>query len=117
MVGGKIGGCPGWATAIPIAINAAVPANRLSLTRFMLRLRFSARNILIIYRESIIMSNGNDGSIRRAAYRLRIIVFITMALMVLIYIAAGLGLQFGHAHVEYRSQGIGAPYAQWIGGG
>lgn len=40
-----------------------------------------------------------------------------MALMLLIYIAARLGIQVAHAHVEYRLHGIGAPYAEAIGDG
>jgi len=61
------------------------------------------------------MSNGSDLEIRRAARRLRGLVFAAMALVVLIYVAAQLNLQFLGAHVEYRGRGLDAPYEQVIG--
>jgi hypothetical protein len=48
----------------------------------------------------------NDG-IARSAARLRMAVFVTMGAMVVLYIAARLGLQFGHARVIYEEHGPG----------
>ena len=61
------------------------------------------------------MSNASDLEIRRAAIRLRGLVFAAMALVVLLYVAAQLNLQFVGAHVEYRGRGLDAPYEQIIG--
>lgn len=61
------------------------------------------------------MSNQHDEPIRRSASRLRILVFAAMALIVLVYVAAQLNLQFGGAHVEYRGRELGVPYEQAIG--
>jgi len=47
--------------------------------------------------------------------RLRALVYAAMALVVLIYVASQLNLQFAGAHVEYRGRGLDVPYEQWIG--
>ena len=44
---------------------------------------------------------------RALAARLRLAVFLTMGAMVVLYVAARLGLQFGHARIIYQEHGPG----------
>jgi hypothetical protein len=59
-------------------------------------------------------SQAKNDNIERSATRLRIAVFVTMGAMVLLYIAARLGLQFGHAKVIYEEHGAGTPASRLI---
>ena len=52
-------------------------------------------------------SQSKNDDITGSAARLRIAVFVTMGAMVLLYVAARLGLQFGHMRVEYQEHGPG----------
>ena len=61
------------------------------------------------------MSNPTDMSLSRSARRLRVGVFVVMALILLIYLAARFEVQIAHAHVEHQVEGVDAPYAQLIG--
>lgn len=63
------------------------------------------------------MSRSSDERIRRSASHLRLLVFVTMAVIALLFAAASLKLQLGHVHFEYRSRdNIGSPYDPWIEG-
>ena len=57
----------------------------------------------------------HDDGIRRSAKRLRVVVFGAMAIMVLLYASARLGLGLGRAHVEYRIHGPNLPSTRLIG--
>jgi hypothetical protein len=59
-------------------------------------------------------SDSKIESVARSAARLRLAVFVTMGAMVLLYIAARLGLQFGHARVIYQEHAPGTPVAAII---
>lgn len=52
-------------------------------------------------------SQSKTDDIGRSAARLRVAVFVTMSVLVLLYIAARFGLQFGHMRVEYEEHGPG----------
>ena len=52
-------------------------------------------------------SDTKIDSVGRSAARLRLAVFITMGAMVVLYVAARLGLQFGHARIIYQEHGPG----------
>ena len=54
-------------------------------------------------------------AIARSASRLRWLVFIAMALMVLLYAAARFGAELGEVHVEYHSDGTNPAWARAIG--
>ena len=52
-------------------------------------------------------SQSKTDDIGRSAARLRVAVFVTMGVLLLLYIAARFGLQFGHMRVEYQEHGPG----------
>lgn len=52
-------------------------------------------------------SQSKTDDIGRSAARLRVAVFVTMGVLLLLYIAARLGLQFGHMRIEYEEHGPG----------
>lgn len=58
------------------------------------------------------MSNTSNDPIGVSAARLRLLVFLAMASVVLVFAAARLNLQLAHAHVEYRLHGT--PYEPYI---
>jgi len=59
-------------------------------------------------------SDSKNDDVGRSAARLRAAVFVTMGAMVLLYAAARLGLQLGHARVIYQEHGPGSPAADFI---
>lgn len=63
------------------------------------------------------MSSPTDRSIRRAASRLRVGVFVVMALVVALYLSALLDLRLAHARVEHQIEGLSATYGWAIGVG
>jgi hypothetical protein len=58
-----------------------------------------------------------DQGISRAAVRLRWGVFVAIAAMVLIYVAALFDLQIGGAHIEYRLHEVTPTIGRMVGGG
>jgi hypothetical protein len=56
----------------------------------------------------------HDDALRRSAQRLRIALFVAMALMAALYLSARFGLGLGPAHVEYRIHGPDVRYARVI---